>query len=518
MSSALLDSRRFDQQDASGQGDAVGSPVPLDLKQQAAERIRQHRERRARGANAAPAIAPPAPARQPHNPIAAAVAERYAQTPSYRAFLAEQAQRAVEQAARDAEDALAEAENAAAEAEIASRNAHALAQVQQQLLAELELWDAPQQFTPQTAHVAVNPVLQASDQPLPQAEINQLASPGAEPQTADLISTPRVAPSTPAQPRKRTPPSPAPSTPIQQISSAGLTVRLYEDIGQTPGHGISDRPKASTGSSRGLRPDASDAEESRALDEEILFRQAPVFEPFDLNPPTAIPANLLEFPRQLVAARKARPRIAEGPLAQEEPRSPQLRIFEVEPEQISTLPIAPSVTPDWANIHLDAHPEPSHPTLDAQAAAMQATQTPLLASMLPPETAPLELRVMAAAVDLLLVACALTLFAGVTAHFAHRIPTGLPAVFAAGGTFAVLFPLYELLFFTLSDQTPGMRYARIGLCTLSDENPTRSAIRRRILAQLIAICPFGLGILWALLDDDGLGWHDRISRMYQRAY
>jgi len=35
---------------------------------------------------------------------------------------------------------------------------------------------------------------------------------------------------------------------------------------------------------------------------------------------------------------------------------------------------------------------------------------------------------------------------------------------------------------------------------------------------MLAVCPLGLGLLWVLLDDDRLGWHDRISRMYQRTY
>jgi uncharacterized RDD family membrane protein YckC len=78
--------------------------------------------------------------------------------------------------------------------------------------------------------------------------------------------------------------------------------------------------------------------------------------------------------------------------------------------------------------------------------------------------------------------------------------------------------VYQLLFFTFSEATPGMRYARIALCTFADDNPTRSAMRRRILAGVLAACPLGIGFLWAWLDDDGLGWHDRISRMYQRSY
>ncbi len=85
-------------------------------------------------------------------------------------------------------------------------------------------------------------------------------------------------------------------------------------------------------------------------------------------------------------------------------------------------------------------------------------------------------------------------------------------------TLAVLTLLYQLLFFTFSEATPGMRYARIGLCTFSDDNPTRSAMRRRIFATVLAACPLGIGFLWAWMDEDGLGWHDRISRMYQRSY
>jgi uncharacterized RDD family membrane protein YckC len=480
MGSAQLDTLAYEGQAATGTEHATAQAAPMDLKQQAAERIRAHRERRSRiRLEEEPAAA--TPLRQNHNPIAAAVAERYAQTPSYRAFLAEQAQRATEQAARDAEQA-------AAEAEVAARNAYAVAQVQQQLLAELELWNALQAFTPETAEVVQPSGETASKVPAPVAALRKARS-----QT----------------------PFAKPNAPVKQISTEGLTVRLYEDIGTRPRAASSTQPKR--------LQDAGDVEEAAALDEEILFRQAPVFEPFDVDPPTPLPANLLEFPRQLVATRKARPRLAEGPLIEEQPRSPQLRIFEVEPDQISIAPLSPSVSPEWANIHLDAQPA-SRPDLATPQTAGQiaeeiaASPTPLLASMLAPQTAPMELRLMAAAVDFALVGFAFTLFVGVTAHFAHWLPAGVPGAVAAATTFAVLYPLYELLFFTFSDQTPGMRYARIGLCTLTDENPSRAAIRKRILAQIIALCPFGLGFVWALLDEDGLGWHDRISRMYQRAY
>jgi uncharacterized RDD family membrane protein YckC len=141
-----------------------------------------------------------------------------------------------------------------------------------------------------------------------------------------------------------------------------------------------------------------------------------------------------------------------------------------------------------------------------------------------PQAAPLNLRLMSTMVDGILI---LTAFFGFVAAFAltcrklgvTSITIGLqPAAIASVGTLLFLTLAYQLLFFTFGEATPGMRYARIGLCTLSDENPTRTQMRRRIFAAIFAAVPLGIGFLWACLDDEGLGWHDRISRMYQRSY
>jgi uncharacterized RDD family membrane protein YckC len=131
---------------------------------------------------------------------------------------------------------------------------------------------------------------------------------------------------------------------------------------------------------------------------------------------------------------------------------------------------------------------------------------------------------MAAMVDLCIVVAGFMVFAGVAVTTtAHLSPGGIQmavptAAISTGGSIVLLGLLYQLLFFTFSDATPGMRYARIGLCTMSDENPSRAAMRRRIFALALASASLGLGVLWALLDDERLGWHDRISRMYQRSY
>ncbi len=424
---------------------------PSALKLEAAERVAEHRRRRAQlGVAAAVEQEGKRLGRgEKQKSVAAAVAERYAQTPSYRAFLAQEAEHALERAA--------------AAAEIAQRNAEAVAAVQQELLAELDKWDAPQEFTTATAAV-VSP---AKDGPIKDA-------------------------------------------PVKQLSTAGLTVKLYEDLGR----GVPAMRPAPPVKRNSPRADVVNATEQRALEDEIAFRQAPVFEDYRATEPAVpIPANLLEFPRQLVASVKARPSLALGPLREESgPRSPQLRIFEVEPEQIATVPEPLSLTPEWSSIFLDAQ-EVTAPVDDP---GMTATE--ILPSLLPPQTAPMHLRAMAATVDGLLVVAGFVASVAAFARFAGPIAVGLPLAGAAAAVLVGLYLLYQFLFFTLTDQTPGMRYARIGLCTFSDENPTRRAMRKRVLAQVVAVAPMGLGVAWALLDEDRLGWHDRMSRMYQRAY
>ena len=449
---------------------------PFALKQQVAERLAAHRARRVplehaadRGDEPQAVRATGAPRRARSAQIAAAVAERYAQTPSYRAFLAAEAERSVQQAQ--------------AAAEVATINAHAIAMAQQQLLADLEHWN----WTAETARATS-------------------VAAGAAEATASVVrsmvegSAARVATAAHA----------AATTPVQQVAGARFTVKLYEDVGRAT-------PAGTQRAIGGAPAEAVENEAERdALDDEIAFRKDPYFD--DLTAPEPIPANLIEFPRQLVAPRRARPRHAEGPLRDEDPgaeTAAQLRIFEVRADQISTAPASEAAAPEWASIMLGAlpstHPEP----------LLWGDLSPTLV----PQAAPLSLRIMSGFVDGAIVAAGTAAFAA-TAVETHTLLTHgaamhltLPfAAAALGGAFLVLTVVYLLLSFSVAESTVGMRYARIGLCTFADENPTRRAMRRRVLAMFLSAAPVALGFAWACLDEDRLSWHDRMSRMYQRAY
>jgi len=427
---------------------------PFALKQQIAEKVAAHRARK--NSHAGPQLASSAGSSSPTKArsarIAAAVAERYAHSQSYRSFLAEEAEKAI----REAEAA----------AEVAKRSAEAVAAAQYELLAELD------------QYAAEPPFVLTPDEP-------------------SAVQAPAPVP------------EPAVVAPAVNIPVADLKVRFEENVPLTPSSPVNIHTSYPT--------EVLDESETIALDEEIAFRQDPIFEPS--IPPVDIPANLIQFPRQLVAPRRARPRLAEGPLREEAEHSPdpsQLRIFEVEAAQISSAPAVEDAAPEWSSILLSPQPAPTM--------VYEVPEAPFIAPMVP-QTASINLRLMSAVVDGVIVTAAFILFiaafAFTAAHFGKPdalLMSPKAALIASVLMLAIFGLAYQLLFFTFSDATLGMRYARIGLCTLSDDNPTRSAMRRRIFVHLLSALPLGMGYLWALLDEDRFGWHDRITRMYQRSY
>lgn len=235
-----------------------------------------------------------------------------------------------------------------------------------------------------------------------------------------------------------------------------------------------------------------------------------------VEPGEPINANLIQFPRELVATRRLRPRITGANPGAPEPQE-QLSIFEVDPSTISTGATAPSTevgSPDratfgaeWSGIRLGAEAK-SRAGLEPEPAAAR----PVL------HLAPLGLRAMAVAVDAaLIVALVCGMVALVTGEL-HHFPAVRTAEFGGVAAVVLIAIAYYLVFFLRIEGTPGMKYARIALCTFDDENPTRVQLRSRLVAMLLSVLPVGLGVAWAIFDEDHLSWHDRISGTYLRAY
>jgi uncharacterized RDD family membrane protein YckC len=534
MGSALLNPPPPDQAtcEPAAHSHAATATPPHALRLEVAERLAEHRHRRSQLHPQPPA---PRPAEPPTSPaavrsarIAASVAERFARSPSYRAFLAAEAERATQRAR--------------AAAEIAELNAQAVAQAEQQLLDALYP-DAAQDDQP-CEYPAQEQTLWPEDELSPATEPGGprfSASSKRVGHRADARSSSAASPTRSKPANRSSNHAPATASAPAASQSPGLTVCLFEDATFSR---PASQPSTLTPKYGTPRHDQADDAEARALDDEITFRHAPVFEE-PAGPPMPLPANLIEFPRQLVAPRKVRPRYAEGPLREDDDPAPggaQLRIFEVDADQISTTPdVAETPTPQWTSLWLDT---------TAEAAAHTSTSPSAVAAGLPThyvDVAPrrypaaISCRLRAAAIDASLIlagflASAATvavitlhaapagtrihvLLARATAIFTGRTELQPSLAFAAiAAALVFLYILYQLLFFSFSEATPGMRRARIALCTFADENPTRPAMRRRILAVLLSACSLGLGFLWATLDEDRLTWHDLISHIYQRSY
>ena len=111
-----------------------------------------------------------------------------------------------------------------------------------------------------------------------------------------------------------------------------------------------------------------------------------------------------------------------------------------------------------------------------------------------------------------MLAAALAAFAAIFLRL-NPIRGPLPFLAAATGAIAILLWMtYQFAFLVYTGSTPGLRAARLRLATF-DGSPLNRRLRRwRVLASFLSAFSAGLGYLWCLLDQDGLCWHDRITR------
>lgn len=71
---------------------------------------------------------------------------------------------------------------------------------------------------------------------------------------------------------------------------------------------------------------------------------------------------------------------------------------------------------------------------------------------------------------------------------------------------------YLVSFWSLTGQTPGMRFMGIRVVGLDGGTLGRACSLRRLVGMVLAALPAGAGFLLVLVDDDRRGLHDRIGR------
>jgi uncharacterized RDD family membrane protein YckC len=130
----------------------------------------------------------------------------------------------------------------------------------------------------------------------------------------------------------------------------------------------------------------------------------------------------------------------------------------------------------------------------------------------PQSPASIPRRLLAGFVDSSILGTALAAFAAV---FLRLNPSVAPVPVLITGFLAVatlLWAGYQFLFVVYAGSTLGMRVMRLRLVRFDGSPVGRRERRWRVLTSFLSASSLGLGYLWSILDEDGLCWHDRITR------
>ncbi len=132
----------------------------------------------------------------------------------------------------------------------------------------------------------------------------------------------------------------------------------------------------------------------------------------------------------------------------------------------------------------------------------------------PLQSASLERRILAAAMDGVLVAAAGFAFGSIFWKITAFRPPRLQLIEMAGGLGALFWSAYQYLLIVYSGTTPGLRLASLQLSRFDGKTANRRLRRWRVLASFLSALSLGMGYTWVFLDEDALCWHDRITHTY----
>ena len=133
---------------------------------------------------------------------------------------------------------------------------------------------------------------------------------------------------------------------------------------------------------------------------------------------------------------------------------------------------------------------------------------------LPLQAAPFSRRLLAGAIDSLLVVTAFAIFAYIFFRITSIVPAPQQAAGISVSLIALFWIAYQYLLLVFTGTTPGLKLARLQLSRF-DGSAVPVRIRRwRVLASVLSGLSLALGYAWCFLDEDRLCWHDRITRTY----
>ncbi len=123
-------------------------------------------------------------------------------------------------------------------------------------------------------------------------------------------------------------------------------------------------------------------------------------------------------------------------------------------------------------------------------------------------------RMIASALDLSVILMGLAVFL-VTFHLAGGEIVLTKQTIPFFCTIAAVFALfYHFLFCISGGDSPGMRWAQLRLVNFDGQPPDREQRVYRLIGSCLSILAAGLGLIWALVDEESLTWHDHMSNTF----
>ena len=128
--------------------------------------------------------------------------------------------------------------------------------------------------------------------------------------------------------------------------------------------------------------------------------------------------------------------------------------------------------------------------------------------------APTGLRVEAALIDGLLVLCGYALGAALFVYKGGNVSADKHAILFLLFALATVPLVYKLLWVFVGRDSIGMQRAGIRLVDFDGNPPSHARRYQRFFGSILSLLAAGVGLVWALVDEDRLTWHDHVSSTF----
>ena len=141
-------------------------------------------------------------------------------------------------------------------------------------------------------------------------------------------------------------------------------------------------------------------------------------------------------------------------------------------------------------------------------------KAPMVNGFALPAVAPLRVRIISCGLDLGLVLVGISIFLLAAKFIAGTIELNRTMLYAGAGGAAVVALCYAWTFLYLAGESPAMKWMGLRVVNFDGRNATQRQKFWRLTGIAVSAGSLGMGYIWAAFDEEGLFWHDRISKTF----